>query len=106
MRHVAISPDLVSSIVFMLNGFLLPTDIKWLQHKHVEVVRNAHSYLRLPLPTSKRHSNAIVTMPTAVNVYARMVQCSKVADQEITSQRYAVGAKYASSEHALKEDQS
>ena len=58
----------------MVNGFMRPTAIKWLQHKHVQVVRNAHSYLRLRLPTSKRHSDPIVTMPMAVKVYARMLQ--------------------------------
>ena len=105
VRRLLIRPDLSSLIVFMVNGFLRPTDIKWLQHKHVEVVRNSYSYLRLRLPSSKRHSDPIVTMPTAVKVYARMIQRAKAEGHEITSQHYVFGAHYASRELALKEYQ-
>ena len=105
VRRVVIHPDLAPLIQFMVNGFMRPTDIKWLQHKHVEVVRNAHSYLRLRLPTSKRHSDPIVTMPTAVKVYARMLQRAKAAGHEITGQHSVFGAHYASRDLAMKEFQ-
>ena len=105
VRRVRIHPDLAPLIQFMVNGFMRPTDIKWLQHKHVQVVRNAHSYLRLRLPTSKRHSDPIVTMPMAVKVYARMLQRAKAAGREISDQDPVFGANYASRDLAMKEFQ-
>lgn len=74
MRRVEISPDLYSLIVLMANGFIRPTDIKLMQHRHVTVVDGAYRYLRLSLPTSKRHNSPIVTMPSAVRQYQRQRQ--------------------------------
>ena len=57
----------------MVNSFIRPTDIKNLQHKHVDVVRDDRTFLRLRLPESKAHHHPIVTMPKAVEVYERAV---------------------------------
>lgn len=56
-------------IRFMVNSFVRPVDIKLIQHKHVEVIRGEHCYLRLSLPETKRHTTQIVTLPAAVHVY-------------------------------------
>lgn len=74
LRRVEITPDLYNLIVFMVNSFIRPTDIKWMQHKHVEVISREHTYLRLTLPTSKKHNKPIVTMPNAVAYYKRQKQ--------------------------------
>jgi len=56
-------------IGFMVNSFVRPVDIKLIQHKHVEVVRGEHCYLRLTLPETKKHTGQIITLPAAVHIY-------------------------------------
>jgi integrase len=66
-------PDLAWVIAFMVNSFIRPSDVKTLQHRHVEVVRNgAVQYLRLTLPETKRHAAPIVTLQPAVRIYQHM----------------------------------
>lgn len=74
LRRVEMTQDMHDLIVFMTNSFIRPTDIKWMQHKHVDVINNDNVYLRLKLPTSKKHNKPIVTMTRAVRVYERMVE--------------------------------
>lgn len=71
LRRVDMTLDMYNLIVFMTNSFIRPTDIKWMQHKHVEIIENEHTYLRLSLPISKKHDKPIVTMPNAVAYYRR-----------------------------------
>lgn len=71
IRKVRMTQDLYELIVFMTNSFIRPTDIKNLQHKHVDVIDDNHTYLRLNLPPSKKHDKPIVTMSKAVEVYLR-----------------------------------
>jgi hypothetical protein len=74
------SSDLYANIVhelawvigFMVNSFVRPIDIKLIQHKHVEIVRGEHCYLRLSLPETKRHRAQIVTLPAAVHIYEQL----------------------------------
>ena len=40
-----------------------------MKHKHIEVVRGKHVYLRMNLPETKRHSQPIVSLRPAVRVY-------------------------------------
>ena len=61
--------DLAWVIRFMVNSFIRPGDLKFLKHKHVEVIRNQQTYLRLTLPPTKRHDKPIVTLTAAVHVY-------------------------------------
>jgi site-specific recombinase XerD len=60
-------------IVFMVNGFMRPSDVIHIQHQHVQVVRGEHLYLRLTLPETKRHKAQIVTLSPAVRVYERLL---------------------------------
>jgi hypothetical protein len=71
LKRVEMTADLYNLIVFMSNSFIRPTDIKWMQHKHVEIIDGEHKYLRLSLPTSKKHDKPIVTMRNAVDYYVR-----------------------------------
>lgn len=71
LRRVEMTQDLRNLITFMSNSFIRPTDVKWMQHKHIEIIKGERTYLRLNLPTSKKHDKPIVTMPTAVRVYQR-----------------------------------
>ena len=62
-------------IGFMVNSFLRPTDLKYIQHQHIEVVRGDHLYLRLTLPETKRHTAQIVTLRPAVRIYECLRRC-------------------------------
>jgi hypothetical protein len=61
-------------IGFMVNSFMRPTDLKFIQHKHVEIVRGEHLYLRLTLPETKRHKAQIVTLRPAVRIYQSLLR--------------------------------
>lgn len=71
LRRVEMTEDLRNLIVFMTNSFIRPTDIKWMQHKHIEVIEGENTYLRMSLPTSKKHDKPIVSMAAAVHCYRR-----------------------------------
>ncbi len=71
-RNAYVGFDLAYLIVFMVNSFMRPSDIKNLQHQHVTVIRGEYTYLRLNLPESKKHDKPIVTMIPAVRAYERL----------------------------------
>ena len=52
-RYQTLPPDLYWVMVFMVNSFVRPSDIKILQHQHVQVVRGPYTYLRLSMPATK-----------------------------------------------------
>ena len=64
--------EIIWVIRFMVNGFIRPSDIFHIKHKHVEIVRREYEYLRLKQPETKRHKNQIVTLRPAVKVYERL----------------------------------
>ncbi|MCE2832454.1 MAG: hypothetical protein LW709_10515 [Oxalobacteraceae bacterium] len=65
-------------IRLMINGFMRPTDIFQIKHKHVKVIKGEFCYLRLELPETKRHIQQIVTLRPAVRVYEALKQNSFV----------------------------
>jgi len=71
-RTLKFTADLPKMIQFMVNSFIRPTDLKNMQHKHVEIVRSEQVYLRLTLPESKGKDAPIVTMAEAVIVYEQL----------------------------------
>ncbi len=64
-------------IRFMVYTFVRPGDIRQIKNKHIEVVRNGYSYLRLNLPEVKRHKAATVSLPAAVQIYATLLKHQK-----------------------------
>ena len=74
LRHAdqRMPPDVAWAIVFMVNSFIRPSDLKTLKHKHVEVIRSPSRYLRLTLPETKKHDKPIVTLQPAVRVYEQI----------------------------------
>ena len=72
-RHLMLPPDMAWLIRFMVNSFVRPGDIRQLRHKHVQIVRGEHVYLRLSLPETKRHDMPMVTLRPAVRVYERLL---------------------------------
>ncbi|MDN7930699.1 hypothetical protein QZM52_05260 [Burkholderia metallica] len=100
-RKIKITADLPNMIVFMVNGFIRPTDLKNMQHKHVEIIRDDHTYLRLSLPESKKHDKPIATMQRAVDVYER--QCNLYEPGGLTKpDDYVFMPQYSNRDTALK----
>lgn len=77
-RTMSVPKELAWLIGFMVNGFMRPSDIIHIKHKHVEIIRSEHTYLRLTLPETKRHKTPIVTLQPAVRVYERLKNYMKV----------------------------
>ena len=74
LKEQVMPPELAWAISFMVHGFIRPSDLKTLKHRHVEVVRGDHTYLRLTLPETKSHGKPIVTLYSAVRIYEQIVQ--------------------------------
>ena len=68
-RLLTLPRDMAWVIRFMVNSFVRPGDLRQLKHKHVQVCRGEHLYLRLTLPETKRHDASMVTLRPAVQVY-------------------------------------
>lgn len=64
-------------IRFMVYTFVRPGDIRQIKNKHIEVVRNGYLYLRFNLPEVKRHNAATVSLPSAVQIYATLLEYQK-----------------------------
>jgi hypothetical protein len=69
--------DMTRIIGFMVNSFIRPSDLKFIQHKHVEIIEGKYRYLRLSLPETKKHDQPIVTMPACVGIYQRLMREAK-----------------------------
>jgi len=75
--EVDMSRDMARLIGFMVNSFIRPSDLKFIQHKHVEIIEGEYHYLRLSLPETKKHGQPMVTMPAAVGIYQRLLKDAK-----------------------------
>lgn len=73
-KTASVPVEMAWVIGFMVNSFMRPTDLKFIQHKHVEIVRGEHLYLRLTLPETKRHKAQIVTLRPAVRIYQSLLR--------------------------------
>lgn len=76
-KTASVPKEMAWVIGFMVNSFLRPTDLKYIQHKHVETVRTKHLYLRLTIPETKRHKAQIVTLRPAVRIYQSLTRHAK-----------------------------
>jgi hypothetical protein len=105
IKTVEMTKDLPDLIVFMVNSYVRPTDIKNMQHRHVDVIKKEWTYLRLTLPPSKGHSYPITTMPWAVRVYERICERRMEGMPEgyqIPIDEYVFMPKAASRDDAMK----
>ncbi|MDC1135502.1 hypothetical protein OAT45_02225 [Alphaproteobacteria bacterium] len=102
IRKVRITRELSELIVFMVNSFIRPTDIKNIQHKHVEIIDDEYNYLRLTIPTSKRHNTPIATMQMAVEVYRRLTKHNEEQGWDIGRNAHLFFPNTESRDYALK----
>jgi integrase len=71
--HYQVMPDEMELLIrFMIYTFMRPGDVRQLKHKHIEVVRNKFTYLRMALPEVKRHQAPVVSLPAAVPLYEKI----------------------------------
>lgn len=70
-KHLTLHPDMAWVIRFMVNSFIRPGDLRQLKHKHVQICRGEHLYLKLNAPETKRHDATMVTLRPAVHVYEK-----------------------------------
>lgn len=80
-RYRVMSQDMYWLLIFMVNSFVRPSDIKFLQHQHIEVVRGDHAYLRLTLPETKKHDRPMVSLQPAVRVYKDLLRQAEKSGQ-------------------------
>ena len=99
-RYRHLPPDFYWLVTFMVNSFVRPSDIKVLQHRHVEVVRGTHDYLRLTMPATKKHDKPIVTMRPAVRVYEALLARAK-AQGQASPEDFVFLPQETNREHAL-----
>jgi hypothetical protein len=101
-RTLKFTADLPKMIQFMVNSFIRPTDLKNMQHIHVETVRSELVYLRLTLPKSKSKDAPIVTMAEAVTVYEHLK--STYAEESLAEpDDYVFMPQYRNRDTALRE---
>jgi hypothetical protein len=104
IHRVKFEHELYEMIVFMTNSFIRPSDIKTLQHKHVEKdTRDGHTYLRLRLPATKKHGNPIVTLERAVNVYERLTKYYKKEEIKLQTKLAAQAKEFEEKERRREE---
>jgi hypothetical protein len=103
IKSYDITLDLADLIVFMVNSYIRPTDVRNMQHKHVEIVRREWTYLRLTLPPSKGHSYPITTMPWAVKVYERICRRQELEfGRQVQPDDYVFMPQASTRDHAMK----
>lgn len=74
LRNVVVTEEIALLIPFMIYTFIRPTDVKSIQHRHIQVKQgdDGKDYLWMPIPSSKRHNKPITSMPRAATVYKRL----------------------------------
>ncbi len=103
MRKVEMTEDLRRLVVFMTNSYIRPTDVKFMQHKHVDIVHGPNTYLRLRIPPTKGHSDPIVTMPKAVDVYQKLKNHHQGLYGIVKDNDYVFLPEYKNRDYALKQ---
>lgn len=107
LRNVLITQEMKYLIPFMLYTFIRPTDLKNLQHKHIEIKEGGEGkYLFLSLPTSKRHSKPITSMPRASLAYQQLkqLQIAQLNDEKQSiANRYVFMPQHANRTYAYRQ---
>lgn len=100
-RELMVMPDEMAWLIrWMVNTFVRPSDIKFMKHKHIEIVRGKHVYLRMNLPETKRHSQAMVSLRPAVSLYEHLLM-QRRAEGMAGPEDYLFMPQLKNREHAL-----
>lgn len=78
VRYNTVDHELRWFMVFMINSFLRPSDVKMLRHRNIEIVKSdGKRYLRITTEQSKTVNSPVITMPAAVPVYVNLARFQK-----------------------------
>ena len=69
VRSHEINDEMRLLVTFMINTFLRPSDLKYLRHRNIEVVKSDSTYLRITTERAKTKNTPVVTMQNAVGIY-------------------------------------
>jgi hypothetical protein len=114
VRYVPLTDELYDFIIFATNVFVRLSDLKLLQHKHVQVIKEEGvKYLLITPPESKTDQRESASMEVAVVVYERVrrrhEKASSASDDdyvffpELKNREYALATLRRQFEHVLKE---
>jgi len=102
VRHTVIDEEMYIFIVFMVNTFMRPSDVKLLQHKHIETVTDdQRQYLRINTPFSKTVNAPIISMPRAVSIYQRLINVHS-SKRKIGQDDFVFMPRFQNRDHALE----
>jgi hypothetical protein len=102
VRYVPLDKEINDFIIFSVNVFVRPSDIKHLKHKHVSVVRTDKThYLSITPPNSKTVNRESVSMKRAVSVYERLKK-RHAEDDLANDDDYVFFPQYRNREYALQ----
>jgi hypothetical protein len=104
VRYRTITDEIRHLITFMVNTFLRPSDIRFLKHRNIEVVKGEHSYLRIQthIDTPKTNNAPIVTMEAAVAIYESLIKAHIKTGLPVGSDNYLFFPDLVNRDHAMK----
>jgi hypothetical protein len=80
LRNIFVGKEIQLLIPFMIYTFIRPTDLKNIKHKHINIKSGDEGdYLWMPLPSSKKHTSPITSMPKAAYYYKQLRQLAMAA---------------------------
>ena len=106
VRGVPLTEEIYDFIVFAMNVFVRPSDLKLLRHRDVEVITEQRGattvgYLSIIPPNSKTVVRESISMPTAAVVYERLRQRNE-AFGTAKSDDFVFFPQYPNREYALQ----
>jgi integrase len=102
VRYHPITREMYLLILFMVNTFLRPSDIKLLRHRNVQVVDNEHHYLRIQTDTSKTVKSAVVSMEAAVGIFNEIRDLQQSLDRPTGSEDFVFFPHLPNRDYALQ----
>jgi hypothetical protein len=78
------------------------TDIKTIQLKHLIISEGKFTYLWMPIPTSKKHGKAIVSMPKAVYFYKKILALREKQGIVVSDEDYLFMPEYRNRDTAYR----
>lgn len=107
LRNVVMTEEMKYLIPFMLYTFIRPTDLKNIQHRHIEIKFGEEGeYLFLSLPSSKRHNKPITSMPRASQAYKKIrdLQIARMKDdKQSIANNYVFMPQHSNRDYAYRQ---
>ena len=102
VRYHPITREMYLLILFMVNTFLRPSDIKHLRHRNIQIVDEEHTYLRLQTDKSKTVNTPVVSMEAAVGIYDEIKVLQRSLDRSTGSEDFVFFPNLPNRDYALQ----